>query len=45
MGEEWEEWIVKKFGTNMYSLQYLKWLTNEVLLYSTWNSPQCYEAA
>ena len=36
MREEWEEGIVKKFETNMYPLQYLKWLTNEVLLYSTW---------
>ena len=24
---------------------YLKWITNKDLLYSTWNSAQCYEAA
>ena len=29
----------------MYSLLYLKWITNKDLLYSTWNSAQCYVAA
>ena len=29
----------------MYTLLYLKWITNKHLLYSTWNSAQCYEAA
>ena len=29
----------------MYTLLYLKWITNKVLLYSTWNSAQCYVAA
>ena len=26
----------------MYTLLYLKWITNKNLLYSTWNSAQCY---
>ena len=26
----------------MYTLLYLKWITNKDLLYSTWNSVQCY---
>ena len=30
---------------DMYSLLYLKWITNKDLLYSTWNSVQCYVAA
>ena len=25
----------------MYTLLYLKWITNKDLLYSTWNSAQC----
>ena len=29
----------------MYTLLYLKWITNKDLLYSTWNSAQCYVAA
>ena len=29
----------------MYTLLYLKRVTNKVLLYSTWNSAQCYVAA
>ena len=29
---------------DMYTLLYLKWITNKVLLYSTWNSDQCYVA-
>ena len=29
----------------MYTLLYLKWITNKNLLYSTWNSAQCYMAA
>ena len=31
-------------GMNMYTLLYIKWITNKVLLYSTWNSAQCYMA-
>ena len=30
---------------NMYTLLYLKWMTNKDLLYSTWNSAHCYVAA
>ena len=37
------EGIVREFG--MYTLLYLKWITNKVLLYSTGNSTQCYVAA
>ena len=29
----------------MYTLLYLKWITNKNLLQSTWNSAQCYMAA
>ena len=29
----------------MYTLLYLKWIINKDLLYSTWNSAQCYVAA
>ena len=29
----------------MYTLLYLKWITNKDLLYSTWDSVQCYVAA
>ena len=29
----------------MYTLLYSKWITNKDLLYSTWNSAQCYVAA
>ena len=41
----WEEGCgegtVREFGTDMYTLLYLKWITNKDLLYSTWNSAQC----
>ena len=30
---------------DMYTLLYLKWITNKYLLYSTGNSAQCYVAA
>ena len=33
--------LVREFETNMNILLYLKWITNEDLLYSTWNSAQC----
>ena len=39
------EEIVTEFGIDMYARLYLKWITNENLLYSTWNSAQCYVAA
>ena len=35
----------REFGMDMYTLLYLKWMTNKDLLYSTWNSAQCYVAA
>ena len=37
--------MVKDFGKVMHILIYLKWITNESLLYSTWNSAQCYVPA
>ena len=30
------EGTVREFGINMYTLLYLKWITNKNLLYSTW---------
>ena len=30
---------------DMYTLLYLKWITNKALLYNTWNSAQCCVAA
>ena len=41
----WGERIVRDFGKVMYAPQYLKWITNKDLLYSTWNSAQCYMLA
>ena len=34
-----------KFGIDTYTLLYLKWITNKVLLYRTGNSAQCHVAA
>ena len=34
-----------KFGKVMYTLLYLKWITDKDLLYSTWNFAQCYVPA
>ena len=31
-------------GMDMYTLLYLNWVINKDLLYSTWNSTQCYVA-
>ena len=45
MGEGWGEGIVKEFGMDMYTLLYLKWITNKVLLYSTGNFSHCHVAA
>ena len=39
------EGIVREFGMDMYTLLYLTWVTNKDLLYSMWNSAQCYVAA
>ena len=43
-GEVWRERIVREFGIDMYTLQYLKCITNKDLLYITGNSAQCYVA-
>ena len=43
-GKAWGKGIVRQFSTNMKTLLHLKWITNKVLLYSTWNSAQCYVA-
>ena len=44
-GGGWQEGIVREFGMDMYTWLYLKCITNKDLLYSTWNSAQCYVAA
>ena len=44
-GEGWGGAIVKDFRKVMHTLLYLKWITNKNLLYSTWNSAQCYVPA
>ena len=36
--------IIREFGMDMYTLLYLKWITNKDLL-SAWNSAQCHVAA
>ena len=36
--------IDRELELDMYTLLYLKWITNEDLLYSTGNSDQCYVA-
>ena len=42
LGKGWGEDIVVEFGIDMYILQYLKWVTNKDLLYSTGRSIQCH---
>ena len=44
-GEGWREGIVRAFGIDIYTLLYLKRITNNDLLYSTGNSAQGYVAA
>ena len=39
------EGIVRVSGMDMYILLCLKWISDKDLLYSTWNSAQCYVAA
>ena len=39
------EGTVRDFGKVMCALLYLKWITKKDLLYSIWNSAQCYVAA
>ena len=41
----WGKGTVRESGMDMYTLLYLKWITNKVPLYSIWNSAQCYVAA
>ena len=43
--EGWGNRLVREFGMDMYTLPYLKWIINKDLLYSTWNSAQCYVTA
>ena len=43
--EEWEKETVREFGIDMYTLLYLKWITNKDLLYTTGNSAHCYMVA
>ena len=43
-GERWREGIIREFETDMYTLLYLKRITNKDLLYSTGNSAQSYVA-
>ena len=40
-GKKWGEGIVREFGMDLYTALYSKWITNNVLLYSTWISAQC----
>ena len=47
-GEGCGEGIVRESGMHVYTLlylKYLKWIINKDLLYSTWNSAQCYMTA
>ena len=37
--------IVREFGNDIYTVLYLKWITNMDLLYSTGNSAQYYVIA
>jgi len=45
VGGRWREGILRVFGMGIYTLLYLKQITNKDLLYSTWNSAQIYVAA
>ena len=36
---------ILEFGMHMYTLLYLKWITNKDILSSTGNCAQCYVAA
>ena len=38
----WEKVIVREFRMDVFTLLYLKWISNKYLLYSTWNCAQCY---
>ena len=43
-GEGWGKRRVREFGMDMYTLLYLKWITNKDLQYNTGNSAQYYGA-
>ena len=45
--ERWGEGdgVAREFGMDMYTLLYLKWVTNKDPLNTTWNSAPCYMAA
>ena len=43
--EGWVDELDGEFVTDMYTLLYLKWIIRKDLLYSSWNSAQCYVAA
>ena len=38
--ENGREGIIRESGMDMYTLLYLKWITNKDLLFNTWNSVQ-----
>ena len=40
-GWGWGGGIFREFGSDMYTLLYLKWINNKDLPYSTGNSPKC----
>ena len=40
VGGRWREGILTELGMGIYTLLYLKQITNKDLLYSTWNSAQ-----
>ena len=44
-GEGWGKGLVKELGMVMYTLLYLKWITNKNALLSTDSSTQCDVAA
>ena len=44
-GQIFTVWTTREAQMDMYTLVYLKWVTNKDLLYHTWNSAQCYMAA
>ena len=44
-GQGWGKGIVREFGMEMYTVLYLKWITNKALLHNTVNSTQCFVAA
>ena len=44
-GEGWQGGIVREFVVDRQTLLYLKWINSRALLYRTWKSAQCYEAA